>query len=652
MSLPLSVIYILKRLFLASLATAGMSVFAVTHTSAQSLEDTIRVLEPLEITDSRLQSFSVGDKIEPVQTRTIGTVAHSNLARILANYSAVNVRSYGISGLSTASLRGSGSNHTPVFWEGINLQSSMNGSLDLTLIPVSFIDKVSLQYGSAGSLFGAGTMGGAIHLQSDTRMEPGFGGEIYQQLGSFGSRYTGITSRYQNERFSFRLRAFTNQAKNDFPYFNRYRNREERRQHAGLAQQGLLAETSFKPADHHHLSLKYWLQDNQAEIPGVAAAGGEARATQDDRFHRAVLRWDFTRSEYQLQARTALLHHRLLYNDHLQEASLSRAASWISEVDNTWYFSETQWFFLGLNHTFERAEVNNYGSEQPQRHRTALFLSYRTRLFHTLEASLGLRQTLVSKKWAPLLPSADLAYRLGEHWRFRTKVARSYNLPTFNDLYWAGASSGNPDLQPETGWSTELGVEGKFTLTQHLRLSGEVTAFSNLMDDWIQWVPLSGAGWSPINVQQVWARGMEVSAEANHSFSTILSARFWGHYSYTRATKEEIAPAGNPSDLHKQLIYTPNHQAKTSVNVRYRSFDGGLSACYLGKQYTNASNRQVLPSYATTDLSLGYRLRIYRAHQLQLNTTLYNLLDHTYEVRQGYPMPGRNYQISIIYQLH
>nr|WKN36112.1 TonB-dependent receptor [Tunicatimonas sp. TK19036] len=649
MRLPTS-LFKCKQVFFALLI--GSAVSYARPVFAQSAEDTVRVLEPVNITDTRLQTFTVGDKVESVTKRAIGTTDQSNLGRLLMNYSGINVRSYGVSGLSTASLRGSGSNHTPVFWEGINLQSSMNGSLDLTLVPVSFIDDVSLQYGSAGSLYGAGTMGGAIHLRSDAKVSPGLHGKLYQQVGSFGSRYSGIMAGYRYNKLSFRVRAFDSEADNDFPYFNVYRNREEKRQNAGIHQRGLLAESFLALAKHHQLALKYWAQDNQVEVPGVSAAGGEAKSTQDDLFHRAVLRWDFTRRNYQLQVKTAVLHHQLLYNDPVQSASSNQSTSWISEVENTFYLNATQWIFLGLNHTREQAIVENYGSQQPQRSRTALFLSYRAAFLRKIETSWGIRQTLIDQEWAPVLPSLALSYSANEHWHLRSKVGRSYNIPTFNDLYWAGASTGNPNLKPERGWSYEFGLESEHAPTENWQLTSEITAFSNLMDDWVQWIPLSGSGWSPRNVQQVWARGIEANIESTHTFSNTLNARFWGQYSYTRSTKEEVAAGGNPSELHKQLIYIPYHQAKASANVNYQDINFGLSGIFIGQQFTTGSNSQVLPSYLTCDVSVGYRWKISPTHHLLINTTLNNLLDQQYEVRQGYPMPGRNYQINLVYQFN
>ena len=636
-------------------AIPGWTQPSTSSADTSTFTDSVQTLEEVHITGSRLDRFASGDKIVSVQAHTIGTVGHTNASELLTNYSGLNVRSYGPSGLATASLRGTGSHHTAVFWEGINLQSAMNGNLDLTLVPTSFVDDVAVQYGGAGSLFGLGTLGGAIHLSSELiSATSGWNGQWYQQIGSFGSYYLGANGGggFGQEKFRVQVRAFARRADNDFPFYNQYTQREERRQNAGILQQGVLAQTQWTPAARHTLSAKYWYQNNHVHVADIAAAGGEAHATQNDAFHRMVMHWQHTRSRQQWQARTALLHHRLVYDDKIRLPSTSQSASWITEVENTYYLSEENWLHTGINHTYETAEVDGY-AQAVRRNRTALFLSYRTQLLSSLEATAGIRETLVGGRWSPLLPSLGLSYIISPVWQFRAKVARSYRVPTFNDLYWAGAGgSGNPGLLPETGWSSEIGITAERPSTKDTQASAGLSLFSNSIDQWIGWVPVSGTVWTPINVQQVWARGIELDGSVRHTFTSSWSVRFWGNYSYTKSTKEQIEDGGSPTELHKQLIYTPYHQAKASAAIQFRLLRLGYGWVLVGEQYTTGSNRRVMPAYQTGELSLMYTWRVHPKHQFVLNGQINNLWDAPYHVREGYPMPGRNYQLSIVYQFN
>ncbi len=317
----------LRLLYLVFLTSPAWS-------QATTSADSVRVLREVRVTDQRLADFAGGDKVSSVLERTVAPVTHRGLADVLMQYSAVNVRSYGPAGLSTASLRGTGSNHTAVLWEGINLQSAMNGGLDLTLVPVSFVDDVRLQFGGAGALFGSGTLGGAIHLGSDLpNRQRGWYGQLHQQIGSFGQRYTGVNAGFLGPRTSTQIRVFDQQADYDYPFFNIYTQRDDRRRNAGIQQHGLLLEQDWALSPTHQLSAKYWYQDNVVQVPGVAAAGGEAQATQHDVFHRAVLRWQHRQTRQNWQVRTALLHHRLAFNDPPAVQSDDQSVSWITEAN-------------------------------------------------------------------------------------------------------------------------------------------------------------------------------------------------------------------------------------------------------------------------------------------------------------------------------
>ena len=436
------------------------------------------------------------------------------------------------------------------------------------------------------------------------------------------------------------------------PFHNDYTHRKERRQNAGIRQQGLLVQHQWTPTTRHRLDAKYWYQDNQVHIPTVAAAGGEARATQADAFHRAVVRWQYRQNRQEWHVRTALLHHRLAYDDKIRLLSSSRSTSWITEAENTYYVTGEHWLHTGLQYAYETANVDSY-AEPVQRHRTALFLSYRALLLPSLEATLGARETLIDGRWSPFLPSLGLEYTLSPVWQLRSKVARSYRVPTFNDLYWAGAGGkGNPDVLPETGWSSELGIHASVSRSERRQASAGLTVFSNSVHQWISWVPLTGSVWTPINVEQVWARGIEISGSARHRLAPALSVQGWLNYSYTQSTKERIAPGASPTELHKQLIYTPYHQAQASLAAEYHSLTFGYSLVVVGEQFTSASNSQALPAYYISDLSATYRWRMHPKHRVLISGQVNNLTNHTYSVRQGYPMPGRNYQLSLIYQFN
>ncbi|MET0094117.1 MAG: hypothetical protein ABW120_11310, partial [Sedimenticola sp.] len=60
----------------------------------------------------------------------------------------------------------------------------------------------------------------------------------------------------------------------------------------------------------------------------------------------------------------------------------------------------------------------------------------------------------------------------------------------------------------------------------------------------------------------------------------------------------------------------------------------------------NPANTVRLGGYATLDLRASYRLN----PEWLVRSTIDNLFDRDYETSDGYPMPGREFFVSIIYQ--
>ena len=93
-----------------------------------------------------------------------------DLSGVLAQQSGVVVNDYGPQGQSkSVSIRGSTSSQVLVLVDGIRLNSSFDGSVDLSRIPIAMIDHVEIVQGGAGSLWGTGAVGGSLAMLTKKR---------------------------------------------------------------------------------------------------------------------------------------------------------------------------------------------------------------------------------------------------------------------------------------------------------------------------------------------------------------------------------------------------------------------------------------------------------------------------------------------------
>jgi vitamin B12 transporter len=95
-------------------------------------------------------------------------------------------------------------------------------------------------------------------------------------------------------------------------------------------------------------------------------------------------------------------------------------------------------------------------------------------------------------------------------------------------------------------------------------------------------------------------------------------------------------------------MYTPVHEGSLNAATEWKRWN--LTAVYnmTGQQYTDGDNNPAfaLDPYQTLNLWLHYRLTGKKTGAtiiLEAN----NILDKSYENREGYPMPGRNYRLTL-----
>lgn len=90
------------------------------------------------------KEINAGAKVEQIAPATIELFRSRSLAELLADNTAVHIKSLGMGALATASFRGAGASQTRVMWNGIDLTPAMSGIFDFSQMPTFFADRVSL----------------------------------------------------------------------------------------------------------------------------------------------------------------------------------------------------------------------------------------------------------------------------------------------------------------------------------------------------------------------------------------------------------------------------------------------------------------------------------------------------------------------------
>lgn len=599
--------------------------------------DTPIVLKTVNVSANQYQNLLGSNKQQQIDSVILLTGLNQNLATLLQTQSQIFIKNYGNGQLASVSMRGGNASHTPVLWNGFDLQSPMLGQTDLSLFPAFFLSGVNINYGSTAALFGSGAVGGTINLQTNQKIKEGFSGRLLLGYASFGINTIGLQLNFKRQNFTATQHFYTTGGQNNFSYVNNTvaGNLTENAVNANYKSISWLNQLSYKFNEKHNLSLKTWVQTNQRNLP-PALGTSSMNASQCDISKRIIAEYNFLKANYHLQIRSGLFNDKIHYKSNVPEDSRSNSVVFTNYIDQFFNFKNSL-FHVGFMYQKSGAELKDYVSAQ--QNRMAFFGSYKWFwIKQKLEQQVVLRQEFVDGKLVPFTPSYSFTYRFNQTFSILGNISKAYRLPTFNDLYWTNL--GNPNLKPEEGYCQEISINTNYKL-----LSFTATVYNKNLNNWIIWLPNSTGLYTAQNMATVWSRGAEFNWNVKQNFGKLLFT-LNGLHDYNLATNTESKSASD-SSLNKQLIYTPKIKHQLNLTVNYKQFFVNVNQNYVGIRFTKTDNLDWLSPYQITNLNIGHDFKLVQK-KLNLNFGLNNLFNTNYQVVLARPMPLRNYNINLI----
>lgn len=639
----------------------GLIVFLVLScplfVMAQNLPDTIHlpmieVLPTSVLEQAGLTSFSIDEAI-------IDLNVTSNLSDILSKYSPIFIKNYGLSGLATASFRGTTASHTKVYWEGIPIHSPMAGQADFSLMPLFFIGKLEIHPGASALVHGSGALGGSVSIASKINKDHSLLG-LTQEIGSFGSNKTYVSLHRNNSKNYVSLKLFRESTENDFTFINTASGKfdEQKQQNADLEKYGFLADYTFFLNSNNTFSAHIWGQQSERNLPPIMSYAGVGRKEyQHDKEWRGIFKWNRSTAKW-----TSILSMGGIYTKHDYHLSNDTPLGLVLNYDSK---SEIKTGFLRLESDYKlnynlllKTRIENQYDKVDIFDNKSLLgyaadrntLHLKTSLHHALGAwkyYVLLHQNIVSNYNIPLIWSAGIERTFGKNpWILKFNSTKNYNIPTLNDLHWI--PGGNPELKPERGYNFEFNVKKSFRILKDWNLTMASSLFWTEMEDWILWKPGDFRYWTAENVQNVRSRGIELQGHLNKSFNTNNQIYFHFNYSFTKTTDQTEYPFLND---HKglQLIYVPIQKFSVLARYRFKNWNFSYESEWTDERFTTASNiptRHRLPSYGLQHVSVGKEIKV---KQLEFFTTIKinNIFNTSYQAILWRAMPGRYFNFFV-----
>lgn len=661
----------MKRLIaIAMLGVVARSAFANGET-----QDSVRVHHIQEVVvTSRLISR------ETIPSQTLGgeelkKLNSLSVADALRYFSGLQLKDYGgVGGIKTVNIRSMGTNHLGIFYDGIELGNAQNGQIDLGQFSLDNVEEISLYNGQRSAIFQpASDFGNAGSVYIRTKAPRFMMGRRYNLLvrAKYGAsdtfRFSSLWEQKLSDHISSSLS--TGVLTSSGRYKFRYRRVTEDNtvaydttavRHNGDIWAFRIEENVRGGIADGYWNVKAYTYHSERGIPGAIVNNvwrrGE-RQWDHNTFGQAVFQKSFgDKFSTKALAKYAYYVTRYVNNDETQ-----------IHVDNTYrqqemYFSTSNVYEIlskwsvSMSYDFKWNKLNANMVDFAFPHRYSNFVSLATALtLSRIQAQASLVEQVVkdhvkygasSSSRSTLTPAFFVNVYPFESKLLAVKAfaKKSFRMPTFNDLYYA--DMGNSKLNPESALQYDLGFvlnkDWKQGIVDHFRL--QVDGYYNTVHDKIVAYPKGQQfRWTMLNLGKVHIKGVDAMAEVG-----LEPAKDWKVTARLQYTYQDARDVTDPNTSYykDQIPYIPWHSGSAILGLSWREWDLSYSFIYSGERYSQQENilyNHLQPWY-THDMSVAYHARRWSA-RLDVN----NIFSQDYDVILNYPMPKRNYMLTLEY---
>lgn len=626
------------------------------------------------------------------KTRLDSVVLKENIALSMADVltfnSSIFVKSYGRATLSTVAFRGTSPSHTQVTWNGMRINNPMLGMTDFSMIPSYFIDDASLLHGTSSVNDTGGGLGGSVKLSTLPADADGFGLQYVQGIGSFKTFDEFLRLTYGNNHWQSSTRIVYSSSPNDYTYRNHDKKEniydkemniigqyypKEKNRSGSFSDFHLLQEVYYNTRKGDRFGLNAWFIHSNRELAMLTTDYGnenDFENRQREVTFRGILSWDHLRENWKIAAKGGYIHTQMKY-DYKRDAgngimtSMTRSRSQINtfygQAEAEYYIGK-EWLFTSTlsahQHFVESRDKNIIRQDGNQavvgykkgRIELSGAASAKWQPNERMGMSLVLRKEMYGEKHSPLIPAlfADVILSKKGNIMAKASLSRNYRFPTLNDLYFL--PGGNPLLKRESGWTYDIGLSFAIGEENSYALSGSVNWFDSHIKDWILWLPTTKGFFSPRNIKDVHAYGMECKGDFNLSLSNHCKLTLNGTLSWTPSINEGEPMSPADQSVGKQLPYVPEWSSTISGRIAWKQWSLLYKWCYYSERHTMSSNdlslSGKLPSYYMSNLTLERSISL-KWTSLSLKGVINNLFNEEYLSVLSRPMPGINFELFI-----
>ncbi|MFO7922385.1 MAG: TonB-dependent receptor [Bacteroidales bacterium] len=341
----------------------------------------------------------------------------------------------------------------------------------------------------------------------------------------------------------------------------------------------------------------------------------------------------------------------------------SRALSFLAEYQFRYTLSRLVDINLGIMENYSRIYSALYGD-----HHAFNLAGYTQAEIAPVErlkvvAGIRIEHNTLDGLWDRLVPlfRAGVNYRLLDYTFLRASFGQGYRYPSIAEKHAATTMGSvrivpNPDIRPESGWSSELGIK-QGILTGRLNGQLDIAVFHSRNKDMIEYLFYFPPRFMATNVEHSRVYGTEIefalSGPAGRFNNTVTGGYV---FIYPVEVNSRTAAGG---DVY--LKYRRKHSVTLSLGSEYGRYDFGFSLqagspiLNIDDVFLNELTREtILPGFydywnesvrghLLVDPHIGYAIN----EKLRMSMVVKNVLNTEYMGRPGDIRPHRNFSMRL-----
>lgn len=534
-------------------------------------------------------------------------------------------------------------------WNHLVISGNSHAGTNLDILPVKNIERIEIVRGPASSLYGSDAVGGIINII--TRRAKTANTSISSEFGSWGLRNYSLNTEGKENSISYLITA-EKKTRDNFKYKNAQTGKTETKQDSQIDQKFVTMKLDKDFSNGNSLSLQVEHGDDQSGFGNPNGSSfflypGAYRNIVDS---NAALTYHWGQDKgaenffrvYHNQSNQKYYNSLVKSDGSPYNASLSaNGVNW----QQNWQLSKSHTLTGGLD--WREEHLDDKDTIDKGYTNTALFFENRWQLAHKWSVTAGTRYDDHSVVGGNSTSRITVNRELNNDTNVYASWGQYVKNPTVAELFsntqfWVG----NPNLEPESGTTTTLGINTKLSDGTKLQASIYSSRLENALEWKSRWSPdpaLSLPGYY-YNVANEKRQGLDLNLTRELSPQWTIGLG----YTYAKTEIKDSASTSYESDTRNSQ---PNGY-RLSVQYAQDKWDAGLTLrSATGRSLEEYTSR----SYVTLDMIANYKIN----PDTRIYFKGYNLTNEAYELSPTngfgspgtYPMPARNFYLGIEHRM-